>query len=430
MPNSYVDFMPYDQQMAELQRRQRMAELMAQQANAPLETPQGGRMVAKVSPLAGLAKLLQGYNAGSEQRSIEKQRGEVEQQARTGAMDWLDKFSQGKAAPMSPDQALQASMSATPTEAQRVPFTPNERNTELMRGAMGANPYTSKLASALMAQKPEEAYDVKYEVDENGKTHAVQYRKNGDRVDLGLTNPYSKSEKPAAKSADIQAYELAQSQGYKGTFEQWHNKTNVAPLSKAPSGFRYTASGDLEPIPGGPNDPNAPKAMPPSMLTANITDAGDIKRMESNKQLLQGFINDIGGDKPKLPLSVLNNAKYQAQQTASGLSFVGQASDEAVRFFDMKRAVEEQVNAILNQAKGPQTDQDALRAKRQILENLNDPKIVTSGLKRLQDIYDRESGIRRDSIEERNQMYGRATPATIPSVPAPPPGFQRQQGGK
>jgi hypothetical protein len=175
-----------------------------------------------------------------------------------------------------------------------------------------------------------------------------------------------------------------------------------------PPGFRYTKDGnDYEFVPGGPNDPNAVKAMPPSMLSANISDAGDVKRLQGNKDMLQGFIDDLSGDNPKLPLSATKIAIYRANQTTSGVMGLPAASDATTRYFELERAVNEQVNEILSRAKGPQTDQDALRAKKQILDNMNDRNIVTSGLRRLQEIYDRETGIRNDSIAERNAAYGR-----------------------
>jgi hypothetical protein len=147
--------------------------------------------------------------------------------------------------------------------------------------------------------------------------------------------------------------------------------------------------------------------MPPSILSANIADAGDVKRLQGNKDMLQGFIDDLSGDKPKLPLSATTNAGYQIDQATSGVLGRGSASPQAVRYFELKRAVSEQVNAILNLAKGPQTDQDARRAQQQILENMNDPNIVKSGLQRLQDIFEREAQIRNDSIAERNAAYGK-----------------------
>ena len=85
---------PYDQQMEELKRRQRMAELMQQEAMQPLESQVApGGMVVPTSPVLGLAKLLQGYMSGKQLRDIEKQRGEAEQGARTEALDFLRSFS-------------------------------------------------------------------------------------------------------------------------------------------------------------------------------------------------------------------------------------------------------------------------------------------------------------------------------------------------
>ena len=416
MPNTYVDFMPYDQQMAELQRRQRMAELMAQQANAPLETPQGGRMVAKVSPLAGLAKLRQAYNAGSEQRGIEKQRGEAEQQARTGAMDWLDKFSQGKAAPMSPDQALQASLSATPTEAQRVPFTPNERNTELMRGAIGANPYTSKLASALMAQKPATAPVKEVEPDKYTPESIMRFTQSAQSgtPDYSLLVP--KAEKLAAKPADIQGYELAQSQGYKGTFEQWHGKTNAAqePLVSivGPDGQpiyvnRSQALGK-KPYTGttlkqDQQELDKARAQNQATISAQETlDNAAILLQHPGRTAATGktaFIGSIPGTDAYDFAARLNSFKAQTFiPMVSALKGMGALSDAE------GKKLSESVGA-LDRSMSETAFEESLK---QIIASLYN-KAKANGLNV------------SNPIESQNALS---------SVPAPPPGFQRQQGGR
>lgn len=234
---------PYDQQMAELQRRQKMAELMQQQGMEPLEsmTAPGGMVVA-TSPLLGLAKMLQVGLGAKAMNAVEKQRGEAEQTARTQAMDWLKGFQPSVG--VSPDAALQASMTpanvpkysalnsamdqtesalglpagaltraptdemmpsnAPAPQQQLTALTPQERQNRVYEGALSGNPYTSRLASFLMTQKPdeEEAYDVKYETGADGKTHAVQYSKRGKRVDLGEAAPFKEPTK--ATSSNIQ----------------------------------------------------------------------------------------------------------------------------------------------------------------------------------------------------------------------------------
>ena len=159
--NQTVNFTPYDEQMAELQRRQRIADLMQQQAIAPLETPQsGGRMIAKVSPVAGLAKMLQAYMAGKEQRDIGQQQKELGRQDVQNAMSLMDRLQAGKPSEMSPDQALAASLSTQPTaRAPNQPFSNVEQRQFLIGQGLLGGPRTQALAAALMP-KPTSISDV------------------------------------------------------------------------------------------------------------------------------------------------------------------------------------------------------------------------------------------------------------------------------
>ena len=57
-----INLSPYTAESAAIAQRMRMAELLNQQAMSPMEVPQQAGV--KISPYAGLAKLLQGYTAG------------------------------------------------------------------------------------------------------------------------------------------------------------------------------------------------------------------------------------------------------------------------------------------------------------------------------------------------------------------------------
>ena len=65
--------------------------------------------------------------------------------------------------------------------------------------------------------------------------------------------------------------------------------TGQAPrnFGKAPSGYRYTANGDLEAIPGGPADKGGPKVVPPTEGERNA--AGYMMRMDEASKLLDKF---------------------------------------------------------------------------------------------------------------------------------------------
>jgi hypothetical protein len=61
-----INLSPYAPETAAIQRRLQMAQLLGQQSMQPIEVPQQAGV--RVSPYAGLAKILQGYMAGQEEK--------------------------------------------------------------------------------------------------------------------------------------------------------------------------------------------------------------------------------------------------------------------------------------------------------------------------------------------------------------------------
>ena len=61
MPNTYSFDSPYANELLDIERRRKLADLLQQQAAQPLEANQmAGGYVVPISPLTGLTKLAQG----------------------------------------------------------------------------------------------------------------------------------------------------------------------------------------------------------------------------------------------------------------------------------------------------------------------------------------------------------------------------------
>lgn len=73
MPNPYISLDGYDPDVAKIQRQQRLADMLQQQAaqDIPINTYNGQQ--APISPFAGLAKMLQAYGAVRGQRKAEEE---------------------------------------------------------------------------------------------------------------------------------------------------------------------------------------------------------------------------------------------------------------------------------------------------------------------------------------------------------------------
>jgi len=108
-----INLSPYTVEQQAIDRRRRMAELLQQQAAAPMEMP--SMPGVRSSPFAGLAKLLQGYGAGQTLQNIDTEQkalGEKYQTERTNQFQDLARLLSA------PAQAAQPAIEPTFTEGQ------------------------------------------------------------------------------------------------------------------------------------------------------------------------------------------------------------------------------------------------------------------------------------------------------------------------
>jgi len=77
-----INLNPYTAESAAIQRRLQMAQLLGQQALQPVEVPQQAGV--RASPYMGLAKMLQGYMAGSEEKSAAEAYKDLAERYQTG----------------------------------------------------------------------------------------------------------------------------------------------------------------------------------------------------------------------------------------------------------------------------------------------------------------------------------------------------------
>lgn len=261
MPNIKQTFnlpTPFEQQVAEANRRQKLAELMQQEASTPVESQMVSGRVVPTSPLLALTKMLQGYMGGKFASQADEQRAAAEKSDMASAMDWMKNmptsqqgYTEGAAAGLTPNQASainlpstvpgrpspaagmtpeQAAITNTPDQPSApreanigtMPVSAAERENYLLGGAIGQSPRARMLAQALLAKKPEtpEYYDA-VPVTVNGVTKMVQYSKTGGAPRAVEGQKYEKPDKLEATPSAIQEYKFAKDQGYPGTFEQW-----------------------------------------------------------------------------------------------------------------------------------------------------------------------------------------------------------------
>ena len=168
-----VNLNPFTAESAAIQRRLQMAQALGQQALQPMDLPQQAGV--RASPYAGLAKILQAYNAGQAEKSALEDQRNLVNRVGTEATDWIANYGGIKGTPNTPEQiytpgsgdyrdmgmmgkdlqvdsqgqAIQPAQAGIPTRAR----TPEEQQAYLGQGMK--NPLTSAMASALLSKNIE-----------------------------------------------------------------------------------------------------------------------------------------------------------------------------------------------------------------------------------------------------------------------------------
>ena len=244
-----INLSPYSAEYADIQRRQRMADMLAQQSQQPLETNQtAGGYVVPVSPLAGLAKMLQGYTAGkvqsrneSDMRALgEKYRadtmGDMTALARAltaPAMEGRNGYSEfapatadfqdnpnlatnaaGNVPAVAPIQARAAGeLSADGVASMKTPEGQQAYLAQLLAqiapkdGVVlpeGAS-LVSKTGKLLLQGTPKDEWGTTPHMEINpltGQTHAILYSKRGEKRDLGPATAQNQFTSPTVDSSN------------------------------------------------------------------------------------------------------------------------------------------------------------------------------------------------------------------------------------
>jgi len=219
-----INLNPYTAETAAIQRRLQMAQMLGQQALQPLEVPQQAGV--RASHLSGLAKVLQGYMAGSEEKS-----------ALEAYKDLADKYRAGNAADVS---GFLEAMQGTPQKELAGPApqgAPQGVSPEGMQGgyiqpaqapdrqramalALGSQNPTLQgaggaMLSSMMTPKP-----------------PIHVAPGGSILDPNTMQPVYTAPKERVPNAAEAEYNLARQEGYKGSFVDFMQNVKRTPPSQ------------------------------------------------------------------------------------------------------------------------------------------------------------------------------------------------------
>jgi hypothetical protein len=278
---------PYDSELAAIARREKMAQIMQQQALQPLEINSFQGFQAPISPLQGIAKVLQMYAGMTASDRGDDARAELGRKIRTEGSEQLASLD---GMPAQPAIAPTPGTSFTPMGADF------EDNPNLQVAPSGNVETPGTPGRAAIPAMPLN--------DEQKKQRLVQILSGG--------NPYAA---PVAKLMweDIQKantgplaqYKLAVQQGYKGTIkdyeiEQSHAKRSIQNVSNLTMGAPVVGIVDGKKVFFQPG--NRPGAAPTIIqgispveketdLAQELADAGITRDNPKFQELAQAYIN-------------------------------------------------------------------------------------------------------------------------------------------
>lgn len=411
-----INLNPYTAETAAIQRRLQMAQMLGQQALQPLDMPQQAGV--KTSHLSGLAKVLQGYMAGSEEKS-----------ALEAYKDLADKYRAGNAADVS---GFLEAMQGTPAKELAGPApqgAPTGVSPEGMQGgyiqpaqapdrqramalALGSqNPTLQGAGGAMLSQMMT-------------PRQPIHVAPGGSILDPNTMQPVYTAPKERVPNAAEAEYNLARQEGYKGSFVDFmQNVKRTPPNQNVTYGSPVAAVGPngqpvfIQPGKGGGTpsviegfSPPAEKLrpIPPSINTAiieNQTSGNQIDRAIAllSGQDLPGMTGDKNatGLKAYLPTGLLNRIDPSGVNARAEIADIGSLK------------IHDRSGAAVTASESPRLmpfiplatdDRDTALKKLQRLK-----LEVDSSSAAMKEIYSAEQGYRENPILNKPSVGGKIT---------------------
>jgi hypothetical protein len=422
----------YELELERARKQKALAEALAQQEYVPTE---GG--AAPIPQAAPLVKALQSYMTARAGRKAEEAEKAAEKAGRVEIADYIRSFepeqrtvgmgdiaameatapqidAQGRvtynppSAVAAPNQRLMATSPDQPMQMQvGGPLTMAQRRARALEGLESTNPLVQQFAATQYEKTMPRELDLKLAPIDPEKvdlTTVAEAQRTGDISRI----------KPRAKPPEeMTPYQKAQIRIEEERLAFQKTKAGQAgERPKPPSGHRYVddTSTVLEPMPGGPFDPNRPMTMPFQARNSIVAEQERSREFAMASQRTNEFIKNIQDG--KLPLYKGAGAVYAVERMFGGDEAYDEENRPAYdRYYELERFVTEQVNMILSNAKGPQTDQDAIRAKQQILDNFDNKQVVTTALKTLDRLWNKEITLSESTIDDWYSQYNQPRPS-------------------
>ena len=267
-----INLNPFTAESAAIQRRLQMAQMLSQQAMQPMDLPQQAGVQA--SPYAGLAKILQGYMAGSEEKSALQSYKDLAERYQTSNRAEMGSFleaMQGTPAKELAGPAPQGALTGVSPEGVQGGYIQPEQKPDRQRAmalALGSqNPTLQGAGGAMLSQMFAQDKIKDFKVELVGeKTHRIGYTETGKRIDLGPITESVSPDTAARLKQDKEQADRAFSQlsaKDKATLANDAARLNISAQQLFfDTGIKAGGGSFVNPLAQPPAQPNAPVVAP------------------------------------------------------------------------------------------------------------------------------------------------------------------------
>lgn len=343
-----------------LARRQALVDALQKQAMQPMQAGQSGRLMSTVSPLQGLGGLGEALLAKSAQNKLD-----------TDTRALMDKFRTDSAESMT--QAMSALQGSELPQAG--PVKPGE---SLPNVVTPGNPL---LAAAVLAKSPNPAHQ---QMAASMMAEATKMRTLGPDAALYRGTELVATNKKPTKTTwqDFGGYKQR-------VTEQGDLVGERVPKTESPDAMLWSQHGKGN---------GSGKQLPAQALKLQQQELDELSAASSINADLGVLKNTV--ETGKLDLGPVSNFMSQAK------NYTGMSDDNSKAFASFRATLERLRNDSLRLNKGVQTEGDSVRAWNELIQNINDPAIVSNRLDEIQKINQRAMNFRKMNIDAIRSNYG------------------------
>lgn len=332
MANAFDD--PFLPEMQDISRQRKMADILREQSMqaAPQGQVVGGRFI-KPHFTQHLAKMLQGFNAGAMGREADEREKALHQsraQDRSAAIAEALQTMQGK-----PEYTTQPDTDerGIAIPQRTLPAVPGDRKAAFAALGRSNDPSLQQLALAEALKAPKEAEPYTLKPGEtrfgpnNTQVASLPAAEHKAQSVSNVARLIAERDALPANDPNRKIYDNAirkESETAKQITPTVHVSTGPG-QGKAPSGYRYTKTGDLEAIPGGPADQKKQGALNADTASMTSAESALLRLSESANGLMRApglkGITGLRGAIPNIPGSEAANAQASLETLKSQVAF-------------------------------------------------------------------------------------------------------------